>query len=241
MGSEVSMPAAIVFDMDGVLVDSNPFHLKKWVELLNERRIPFNEESLPKQILGARNDTAFRLFFGNHLTDQDILQLSEELEGKFRKVFAPHAKPLAGLSRLMEECQANAVPMAVASSAISKNVEFIVDALKLRPYLRSIVNGDEVAHPKPHPEIYLKTAHKLGVKPFTCVAFEDSFVGVEAAKRAGMKCVAIASTFPAEELRSQTHADLISRDFRAVTLDTLRGLFAADTMGESSYETTVKR
>jgi HAD superfamily hydrolase (TIGR01509 family) len=220
-----TLPAAAIFDMDGVLIDSNPFHVRKWVALLKAHRIPFDEEELPKIILGHRNDSAFRHFFGEQLTREQMHELSEELEAKFRQAFAPHARLLPGLCRLMEECRASGIAMAVASSAMTKNVEFIVEALELRPYLRVILTGDEVSHPKPDPEIYLKTAAKLGLQPAACVAFEDSFVGVEAAKRAGMKCLAVASTFPAEDLRRETHADLVVPSFEVVSLRTLRQLF----------------
>ena len=226
-----SLPAAAIFDMDGVLVDSNPYHLQKWIDLLNDHHIPYDESALPKQILGSRNDTAFRLFFGSQLSKEEMRKLSEELEAKFRRVFGPHAKPLPGLQSLIEDCHAQGVLMAVASSAMTKNVEFIVAALRLRPYLGAIVTGDEVSHPKPDPEIYLKAAQKLGLAPSACVAFEDSFVGVEAAKRAGMKCVGVASTFPAQELRAQTRADLVIPSFEELNLNGLRRLFSTDSAG----------
>lgn len=225
MRKKVELPAAVIFDMDGVLVDSNPFHIQKWVELLTRHRIPFNREDLPTQILGQRNDTALRLFFGSQLSDEDRRRHSEELEEKFRTVFRPHAKPLAGLERLCAEIQCAAIPMAVASSAMTKNVEFIVDALGFRRYFRALVTGDEVVRPKPDPEIYLKAAAKLEIEPGACVAFEDSFVGVEAAKRAGMKCVAIASTFPSQELKGQTLADLVVQSFGELNVGLLRQLF----------------
>jgi beta-phosphoglucomutase len=219
------LPAAAIFDMDGVLVDSNPFHLRKWADLLLEHRIPFNPDDLPQQILGQRNDTAFRFFFGTQLGEEEIQRFSEELEERFRRIFRPHAEPLPGLGALLAECHGAGLPMAVASSAMTKNVEFIVDVLGFRPYFRCLVTGDEVTHPKPHPEIYFQTAAKLGVKPAACVTFEDSFVGVEAAKGAGMKCVAIASTFPPQELRERTDADLILPDFAGLSLGMLRELF----------------
>jgi beta-phosphoglucomutase-like phosphatase (HAD superfamily) len=131
----------------------------------------------------------------------------------------------------MGECHANGIAMAVASSATSKNVEFIIEALELRPYLRVILTGDEASHPKPNPEIYLKTATKLGLQPAACVAFEDPFVGVGAAKRAGMKCLGIASTFPAEDLRRETHAGLAVPGFEVVSLQTLRQLFDSTAAG----------
>ena len=100
-----------------------------------------------------------------------------------------------------------------------------MDALKFRPYFRSLLSGAEVTHPKPHPEIYLKSAEKLGIEPARCVAFEDSFVGLESASRAGMKVVAIASTFPSAELKAHGHADLIVGSFEELRLESLRKLF----------------
>ena len=220
-----SLPAAVIFDMDGVLVDSNPFHLKKWEALLDEHGIPFDRDDLPRVILGHRNDTAFRHFFGSGLGEAEMETLGEELEERFRKVFRPHARPLPGLEALMVECHQAGVPMAVASSATVKNVAFIIEALGFGPYFHHVVTGDEVRHPKPHPEIYLKTAEALGIAPADCVAFEDSFVGIEAAKRAGMACVAIASTFPLDELRERTHANLVVESFERLNLKILRGLF----------------
>jgi beta-phosphoglucomutase len=227
MNSNSSLPAAAIFDMDGVLVDSNPFHVEKWKEFLHERGIPYNADDLPKQILGSRNDTAFQRFFGHELREGEVARLSEDLEARFRAVFRPHAQPLPGLKALLEECRAEGVRLAVASSAMTKNVDFVVDTLKLRPYFASIITGDNVSRPKPDPEIYLKTAEKLGLAPAKCVAFEDSFVGIESAKRAGMKCVAIASTFPAEDLRRQTQADLVVKGFGELSLPRLRELFAS--------------
>jgi beta-phosphoglucomutase len=225
MKSNSRLPAALIFDMDGVLVNSNPFHVQKWKEFLEERRIPYNAEDLPKQILGIRNDTAFQRFFGRELGEGELEKLSEGLEASFRAVFRPHAQPLPGLKALIDECHAEGIPLAVASSAMSKNVDFVVDTLKLRPYFAAIATGDDVSRPKPDPEIYLKTAEQLGLAPVKCVAFEDSFVGIESAKRAGMKCVAIASTFPAEELRRQTQADLVVKGFEELSLSRLRELF----------------
>lgn len=225
------LPAAAIFDMDGVLIDSNPYHLQKWVNLLTEHKVAFNPVDLPKQIFGHRNDTAFRFFFGDQLTKAQRRQLSEELEERFRKVFRPHAKPLPGLAELIAECHEVGIPMAVASSAMSKNVEFIVDALGFRRYFAYLVTGDEVTHPKPDPEIYLKAAQHLGLEPARCVAFEDSFVGVESAKRAGMKCVGIASTFPVDELRAHTQADLAVGGFEELNLARLRQLFGGAQTG----------
>lgn len=218
-------PAAVIFDMDGVLIDSNPIHLQKWSEHLKEHQIPFNPAELAERVLGWRNDFPLKYYFGDDLTDEQIVKLSEELETKFRSAFEPRARSLPGLRKLIEEIHARGVPMAVASAAMAQNVEFVVDALGLRPYFRCLVTSDDVSMAKPHPEIYLTTARKLGVEPGACVAFEDTVIGVESAKGAGMRCVAVASTLSPEELRTRTQADLIVPDFSGITLHTLQKLF----------------
>ncbi len=224
-GKSSSLPAAAIFDMDGVLVDSNPFHLRKWVKLLRERNVAYNAGDLPLQLFGQRNDVAFRFFFGADLSEEEVRRMGEVLEEHFRRDFKPHARPLPGLEALLRCLQAANIPMAVASSATRPNIEFIVEALQFRPFFRSLISGEDVQRPKPDPEIYLKSADALAVNPEACVAFEDSFVGIEAVKAAGMKCVAIASTFSIADLRSQTSADLVVRDFTELTLEVLQRLF----------------
>ncbi|HET9179510.1 MAG TPA: HAD family phosphatase [Terriglobia bacterium] len=225
MHKRTKLPAAVIFDMDGVLVNSNPYHLAKWIDFLNHHQISYKEEELPELILGKRNDTAFRHFLGPDLPPQESKRLSEEIEETFRRVFKPHARPLPGLDKLIKECHTAGIPMAVASSAVRTNIEFVVDALGYRPYFRTMVSGDEVTHAKPDPEIYLKAARDLGINPTDAVAFEDSYVGIGAVKSAGMKCVAIASTFPIERLVPL--ADLAIPTFEDVNLEKLRALFVA--------------
>jgi HAD superfamily hydrolase (TIGR01509 family) len=218
-------PDAVIFDMDGVLVDSNPFHLAKWSEFLRERGIAFDAAKLPDQILGQRNDAALRFFFGLNLTREERRALSEEIEGRFRTAFKPHARPLPGLLALIQECRAAGIVMAVASSAMKKNVDFVAEALGLAPYFKVLLNGDQVSRAKPDPEIYLRAAEMLNVEPARAVAFEDSPVGIEAVVRAGMKCVAIASTFPFKSLRNESRPDFVVRSFEELNLEKLRGLF----------------
>lgn len=225
MTHNLLLPKAIIFDMDGVLVDSNPFHLRKWMDLFQAHGMPYKPEELPKMVLGPPNEVIFRRYMGADLTQEQLADLSEELEANFRREIGPHARAFPGVRRFIEECHAQGIAMAVASAAIAKNVTFLVSTLGLRDYFREVLTANEITHPKPDPEIYMKTAAKLGVSPSTCAVFEDSFVGIEAAKCAGMKCVAVATTFAAEELRRDTRADLVVPSFEAVSLQTLRQLF----------------
>ena len=218
-------PDAVIFDMDGVLIDSNPFHLQIWREFLIRQGVSFDPDKLPAQIFGQRDDTALRMFLGANLTEEQVQRWSGELEANFRDAFRPHAKALPGAEALIQQCAKAGIPMAVASSAMKKNVDFVVDALRLSSYFRFVVSGDEVRHPKPDPEIYLLAARHLGAEPSRVVAFEDSFVGIEAVVRAGMECVAIASTFSEQRLREETRVHAVVRSFEGVNLNWLRGLF----------------
>ncbi len=225
MTRNAPLPSAIIFDMDGVLVDSNAFHLRKWVDLFRAHGVPFTDEDLPRMVLGPPNDVTFRRYLKADLTAEQIDELDEELEANFRREIAPHARTMPGVQRLLEECRAQAIPLAVASAAMTKNVDFLISTLGLRDYFSEMLSADDISHPKPHPEIYLKAADKLGIDPKSCAVIEDSFVGIEAAKRAGMKCLAVATTFSLEDLRRQTRADLIVPSLESVSLATLRGLF----------------
>jgi beta-phosphoglucomutase len=220
-----SLPKAIIFDMDGVLVDSNAFHMRKWLDVFKAHGIPYTEEELPKMVLGPPNDVIFRRLLGEDLTREQLAALGDELEANFRREIGPHAKAFPGVQKFIEECQRQGIVMAVASAAIAKNVSFLIAALGLGAYFRETLSVDEITHAKPDPEIYLKTAARLGVDPADCAVFEDSYVGIEAAKRAGMKCIAVATTFSADDLRRETHADLIIPGFESIALPTVRGLF----------------
>jgi len=220
------LPAAAIFDVDGVLVDSNPFHLRKWKALLNRYDVQFDPGELPNIVLGFRDDRTLRHFFGQQLSDEAVQRLTEELEEKFRTDFAPHAQPMPGVVALLRELSQANIPMAVASAGPGKNVEFLLDALQLRHHFRCVMDGDAVTRAKPDPEIYLAACAHLRVEPAHCVGFEDSFAGVAAVKQAGMKCVAVASTFTLEELRQRTQADLVVPTLENLSLERLRCLFA---------------
>jgi beta-phosphoglucomutase len=228
MTSKSPLPAAIIFDVDGVLVDSNAFHLGKWIDFFRAHSIPFDENQIRNTVLGPPSAVIFRHFLGNDLTPEQLAEFSRELEENFRREIGPHARAFPGVQRFIEECHGMGIAMAVASAGVSGNVNFLVAALGLRKYFREVLSVDDITHGKPDPEIYLTTAARLGVTPHDCAVFEDSFVGIEAAKRAGMKCVAVASTFPADALARQSHADLIVPSFESVSLQTLRDLFNAD-------------
>jgi beta-phosphoglucomutase family hydrolase len=183
---------ALIFDMDGVLVHSNPVHREAWVAFNNRYGLA-TTESMHERMYGKRTDEIIRDFFG-HLTAEEVAARGSAKEALYREMIGPaldrHLVP--GVRKLLESL--NGTPVGLATNAESANVNFLLDEARLRPFFRVVVNGYQVEKPKPDPEIYLKVAGLLGVEPRNCVIFEDSHSGLTAAKRAGARVVGIRTT-----------------------------------------------
>jgi beta-phosphoglucomutase family hydrolase len=204
---------AMIFDMDGVLIDSNPIHRQAW-EAYNLQYGIATDEAMHRRMYGRRNDEIVRDFFGSHLSEAEVAAHGAAKETLYREMMAEslqHAL-VPGVRQFLETRASH--PMAVATNAEPANVEFLLESAGLRRFFPLAVTGDRVVHPKPHPEIYLRAADLLGVPPCDCIVFEDSEAGVAAALAAGMRTVGL----------STTHAELpgvqlMIRDFLDPALD----------------------
>ncbi|MFZ0391359.1 MAG: HAD family phosphatase [Calditrichia bacterium] len=213
---------AVIFDMDGVIVDSNPYH-KKAIRHFNKKYdISLSDHELENKVFGRTNESWLREVFGKDLSDKRLKELEEEKESYFREIFAADIKPLPGLLPFLRSLQEAGIPAAVASSAPEKNVSFTLERTGSVKYFKLIVNGDSVTHSKPHPEIYLKTAGKLNMAPEHCIVFEDSLSGVQSAKRANCRVIGITTTHSKEDLKE---ADKTIADFHEITIDSLNEQF----------------
>ena len=183
---------ALIFDMDGVLIDSNPVHREAW-EIYNRRFGLETTEAMHQSMYGKRNDEIVRVFYGD-LPADEVTRRGAEKEALYREMIAGRIESflVAGLRDFLETHRK--MPMAVASNAEAANVVFVLQATGLGRYFRTALDGSQVKHAKPHPEIYLRAAEQLGKAPADCVVFEDSFSGVEAARSAGMRVIGILST-----------------------------------------------
>lgn len=184
---------ALIFDMDGVIVDSNPWHRVAWVEY--NRSLGFEmTEAMQQRMYGKRNDELIREFFGEHLSDAEVSARGAAKELLYRDMMTPHLKDalVPGIGDFL--ARHRHLDLAVATNAEPPNVDFVLGQTGLRPLFRVVVNGHEVSNAKPHPEIYLRVAEELRVPPGDCVVFEDSHTGVEAALAAGMRVVGISTT-----------------------------------------------
>ncbi len=204
---------ALILDMDGVIIDSNPWHRKVWAEY-NRRFGIETDEAMQQRMYGKRNDDIIRDFLGAHLTDEEVREHGAAKERLYREMIRPVVNEalVPGVREFLERHRGQ--PIGVATNAEPANVEFVLEEAHLRPYFRVVVDGHQVPNPKPHPDIYLRAAERLGAAPADCVVFEDSFTGIEAGRAAGMTVVGV----------STTHAELPGvaltiRDFRSPELE----------------------
>jgi beta-phosphoglucomutase family hydrolase len=186
---------AFIFDMDGVIVDSNPLHRVAWEEYNRRHGIKTTEE-MHRRMYGKRNDQIVRDFFGEGLSDEEVFAHGARKEALYREMLSPRlqAALVPGLQAFL--ARHRKVPAAVATNAEPANVDFVLGNAGLREYFAAIVDGHQVANPKPHPEVYLRAAELLGVAPEYCVVFEDSYAGVQAGLAAGMRVVGVSTTHP---------------------------------------------
>lgn len=204
---------AFLFDMDGVIVDSNHWHRESWAEY-NRRHGIETTEVMQQRMYGKRNDMIVRDFFGPHLTEAEIFAHGAAKEALYREMLAPHleATLVPGLVPFLER-HPN-MPMAVATNAERPNVEFVLREADLDRFFPVAVDGQQVKNPKPHPDVYLRAAELLGVAPANCIVFEDSYGGVAAGLAAGMRVIGVTTTYA--ELPG---ASLLVTDFNDPSLE----------------------
>ena len=181
---------AILFDLNGTMINDMEYHINAWYNLLNNLGARLSIEETKLQCYGKNQELLERIFPGR-FSDQEMEKMSMEKEKKYQQTFRPHLKLIAGLDEFLQENKETGIKMGIGTAAIRFNVDFVLDGLQLHHYFDSIITADDVINSKPDPETFLKGAGQLGVLPEECLVFEDSPKGAEAALHAGMKCVAI--------------------------------------------------
>lgn len=207
--------------MDGVLVNNLEVHRAAFAEFFRRYGVERSFEELSR-VFGKGNDDIMGELMPRDVVERvGIRELGHEKEAIYREIYAPTITPQPGLLTFLDECEAEGLKCAVGSSGYRANVDFVLDKCNIERYFDYAVAGDEVTRCKPDPEIYLTAAAKLGLRADECVVFEDAEAGIEAAKRACMRVVALATTFNRDFLET-TDADYIIDDFRGITVDKLR-------------------
>lgn len=193
--------------MDGVILDSMPYHERAWMQFSKNHGLEYTQEELNKHIHGKTNATIFNILFNKECTAAEAEELAQEKEALYMEKIAEDVEPLPGLIDFLEVCKEKEIPCAIATSAPPGNVDFVLEHIPIRNYFSAIVDASQVTHGKPHPEIFLTAAEKLGLAPDNCIVFEDSLLGIQAAQAAGAHVVGITSNHTIDELgHVQKHA-----------------------------------
>ncbi len=211
---------AIIFDMDGVIVDSNPYHKVALKQFCKKCGFELTDEQLLQKIYGRTNREWITNLMGI-LPEEMILAYAEEKEDLYRHIFATDIKPVKGLIEFLDRLDHHQIARAIGTSAPQSNVEFTLSKTKTSRYFNIILNDTSITHSKPHPEIYLKAAKALGLPNSQCIVIEDSLSGVEAGQAAGSKVIGITTTHSRKEL---AHTDLVIDDFEELSIGMLEDL-----------------
>ena len=207
--------SAFIFDMDGTIVDNMAFHTQSWITFFEQRGMSLDAEEFFRTTAGRQGKEIIRAHMGEHLDDDEVLALNLEKESVYRELYAPAPQDRRRLRCADRARQGQGVVLAVATAAPTANIEFTLDGLDLRRHFDVIVGAADVARGKPNPDGFLLAAERCGVAPERCIVFEDAPLGVEAARRAGMRCVVLTTTLPAEAFAEFDNViSIASRFFR---------------------------
>jgi beta-phosphoglucomutase len=214
---------AFIFDMDGTIVDNMAFHTDSWLAFFARRGKTFDPDAFFRETAGAQVREILRQRLAPEIPDDEIAVLAQEKEALYREMYGPHRSAIQGFEDFVATARAQGVKLGVATSAPPANIVFTLDDLDLRRHFDTVVGAADVARGKPHPDVFLKAAEKLGVDPRACIVFEDAPMGVEAARRAGMKAVVITTTLPADAFREFDNVVRIVEHYEDLNVGDLLG------------------
>jgi beta-phosphoglucomutase len=207
-------PFAVIFDMDGVLVDTYHAHYQSWLMMAAREGLHFTEAEFGVTFGRTSREIIAHFWGDGRFTDEEIAALDAEKEAAFRKIIADDFPAMPGAKELLAALHENGFKLAVGSSGPPENVAMVIERLDAQRYFNAIVTGMDVTRGKPDPQVFLKAAERLGVPPSHCVVVEDALPGLQAAHAAGMKAVGLVST-------GRTREELATADLLAATLKEL--------------------
>jgi beta-phosphoglucomutase len=190
-------PRAVIFDIDGTLVDNMHLHAEAFGVFAKRHGLPPLTQADRARLDGRRNSEIFPILFKREVPRDEWLAYEHEKEGLYRELSKGRLYPLNGLHDLIERLKVERIPIALATSAPKPNVVHTLAELDLAAEFPVIVRGDEVARGKPAPDVFIEAARRLCVEPADCLVFEDAPMGIEAAQAAGMRVVALTTSFQA--------------------------------------------
>lgn len=209
---------AVIFDMDGVLVDNSHYHFLAWQKFCTRHGKTFDPVFFREKLFGCSNVDHLKTIFKKPLTAEKLAEYADEKELIYRYLYHDNVKPTIGLIKLLEDLKSNKIPIAIATSGDRQNVDFIIQEAGLDGYFTAIADASHVKKGKPDPEVFLKAAELLGISPEYCLVIEDTNKGIDAALKAKMMVIGIATTHHKAEL---TEAHQVIDDFTEISVNSI--------------------
>ena len=210
-------PRAVIFDIDGTIVDNMSLHAEAFGVFAERHGLPPLTPADRAKLDGRRNSEIFPVLFNRDMTRDEWRQYEDEKEGLYREISRGRLVPLPGLLALLDRLAADQVATALATSAPEPNVTHTLRELDLAGRFPIIVRGDQVAQGKPAPDVFIEAGRRLEIPASHCLVFEDAPMGIVAAQAAGMRVVALTTSFSEEHFRKLANPpDLVCRDFEAI-------------------------
>jgi beta-phosphoglucomutase len=217
-------PLAAIWDMDGTLVDTAELHFQAWTELMRQLGRPFTRADF-QATFGLRNPEIFGILLGNQLGDEEITEFGNRKEKLYRAAARNGVELLPGARQLLQGLHEAGFKQAIASSAPRENLDLITELTRTRQFFEAVISAEDTERGKPDPQVFQVAAARLGVPPERCVVFEDAVAGVQAAKAAGMKCVAVRFVgHHAEDALRTAGADVVVPSLEAIDVARIREL-----------------
>lgn len=203
---------ALIFDMDGTMVDSMPWHAKAWVEFARRRGMTLDVADLMRRTTGRNAFECACELMAREVTEAESTAITHEKESIYRALFGAAFAEVAGFGAFARSAAARGLKVAVGTAGDRHNIAFVMERLRMDPLPLAIVGGDEGFAGKPTPAIFLEAARRIGVAPEHCIVFEDAPFGIEASRRGGMRAVAVCTSHSAAELAGP-HVIAAVRDY----------------------------
>ena len=196
------MIKGVIFDMDGTIVDSLPYHYKAWKIFFNENKVENFSEKL-KDYKGGGTLDLMTAVYGDKYSRKELKIMTDDKEIIFREIYKNNVVPIMGFMEMFELIKSKEILVGIASNAIRKNVKMILSELKIYEKFDSIICGDEVKKGKPDPEMFNETVDRFNLKKEECLIFEDSIEGVTAAVNSNVDVIGITSSSSDKILRDR--------------------------------------
>jgi beta-phosphoglucomutase len=207
-------PRALIFDLNGTMINDMEFHIQAWTYILNdELKAGLTHDQVKNQMYGKNSELFIRVFGEGKMTNDEMEYWSMEKEKRYQQAYRPYLQLINGLDEFLKRAYEAKIPMGIGSAAIPFNIDFVLDQLDIRKYFRAIVSAEDVEISKPNPETFLKAARLLNTAPADCLVFEDAPKGVEAARNAGIPCVVLTTLHARDDFPLTDHVVAFIKDY----------------------------